>query len=62
MKAHIIQINLSAGGVPKRAALRAQVTPLGLDGDLQAHPKVHGGPERALCLYSLERILGLQEV
>ncbi len=61
MKAHIVQVNLSAGGVPKRPVMRARVTSLGLEDDSQAHPKVHGGPERALCLYSLERILGLQE-
>ncbi len=60
MKAHIVQINLSGGGVPKRAVIRALVTSSGLEGDSQAHPKVHGGPERALCLYSLERILELQ--
>ncbi|HEX7973144.1 MAG TPA: MOSC domain-containing protein [Anaerolineales bacterium] len=56
----IFQVNLSAGGVPKHGQARAQVTLLGLDGDRQATPEVHGGPERALCLYSLERILELQ--
>jgi len=28
--------------------------------DKQTHTKVHGGPERALCLYALERIQALQ--
>jgi MOSC domain-containing protein YiiM len=32
-----------------------------LVGDVQRHTKVHGGPERALCLYSLEKILALQQ-
>jgi len=33
---------------------------LGLVGDAHNNTKVHGGPLRALCLYSLERILALQ--
>ncbi len=57
---HVFQINLSTGGVPKRASASASLNDLGLDGDLQAHPDIHGGPERAVCLYSLERILALQ--
>ncbi len=60
MSAHLAQINLSDGGVPKRPVQIATLTPLGLLGDRQAHPEVHGGPERAVCLYSLERILALQ--
>ncbi|RMF42597.1 MAG: MOSC domain-containing protein, partial [Anaerolineae bacterium] len=24
------------------------------------HPKIHGGPERAICLYALEKLLALQ--
>ncbi len=60
-QAHIFQINASAGGVPKRPLCRADVNDLGLTGDKQTHTKVHGGPDRALCLYSLERILALQD-
>ncbi len=57
----IFQINVSPrGGVPKQAVREAEVTALGLVGDRVAHPKIHGGPERALCLYSMERILALQ--
>lgn len=56
----LFQINVSGGGVPKLARREAWAGSLGLEGDRQAHPKVHGGPERALCLYSLERILALQ--
>lgn len=56
----IFQINISAGGVPKLPVRSAEVTELGLVGDVQKHTKVHGGPNRALCLYSLERILALQ--
>ena len=56
----IHQINLSDGGVPKLPVHKAEVTPLGLVGDRQANTKHHGGPERALCLYALERITVLQ--
>ncbi len=58
--ASIFQINVSQGGVPKLAVRDGEVTELGLVGDVQKHTKVHGGPDRALCLYSLERILALQ--
>jgi MOSC domain-containing protein YiiM len=58
--AHIFQINVSGGGVPKLAVRHTEVTPLGLVGDRQANTDVHGGPERAVSLYSLERILALQ--
>lgn len=60
-EARVFQLNVSPGGVPKRAVPRAALTPLGLDGDAVRHPGVHGGPDRALCLYALERILALQE-
>ena len=59
--ATIFQINASKeGGVPKAAMREAQVDSLGIVGSRVAHPEDHGGPERALCLYSLERILALQ--
>lgn len=58
--AHVVQINTSPGGVPKRAVASAKVEASGLSGDGVNHPKVHGGPERAVCLWSLERILALQ--
>jgi MOSC domain-containing protein YiiM len=60
-RAHIFQISISNGGVPKRALAEAELVELGLIGDVQRHTKAHGGPERALCLYSLERILALQQ-
>jgi len=55
----IVQVSVSPGGVPKRAVLQAQVGTLGLDGDDHAHPDIHGGPERAVCLYAIERIEAL---
>ena len=58
--ARIFQINASDGGVPKLPVRRAEVTVDGLTTDRQANLEHHGGPDRALCLYSLERILDLQ--
>jgi MOSC domain-containing protein YiiM len=60
MDGRIFQLNRSGGGVPKLAVREALLTPAGLEGDRQRDTRVHGGPERALCLYSLERILELQ--
>lgn len=57
----IFQINTSRGGVPKLAVAAADVTALGIVGDGHRHKDIHGGPERALCLYSLEQMLALQE-
>jgi MOSC domain-containing protein YiiM len=57
----IFQISASSGGAPKIGRPEADVTELGIVGDGQRHPKVHGGLDRALCIYSLERILALQE-
>lgn len=58
--ARIFQINASEGGVPKRPLRWAEVKASGITVDKQTHTKVHGGPDRALCLYSLERIQALQ--
>lgn len=60
MQARIFQLNRSQGGVPKLAVLEAEVGSLGLAGDEHRFPNIHGGPERALCLFSLDRILELQ--
>ncbi|MGA9996049.1 MAG: MOSC domain-containing protein [Pyrinomonadaceae bacterium] len=60
MNGHIFQLNSSRGGVPKLAVREAVLTTNGLTDDVQAHPKIHGGPDKALCLFSLERILELQ--
>jgi MOSC domain-containing protein YiiM len=56
----VAAINISNGGVPKRRVSGAQVSRLGLEKDTQDDKKHHGGPERAVCLYSLERIRSLQ--
>lgn len=57
----IFQINVSNGGVPKLAVQHADVTSLGITTDRQRNLRHHGGPDRALCLYTLENILALQE-
>ena len=46
--------------MPKLAVREAALTPDGLEGDRQRNRRLHGGPERALCLYALERVLELQ--
>lgn len=56
----IVQINLSDGGVPKRPVERAEMTRNGLMGDRQKNLKYHGGPDRAICLWSAEIITQLQ--
>ena len=60
MHGRIFQLNSSPGGVPKLPVREAIVTELGFADDAHNFPEIHGGPERALCLYSLERILDLQ--
>ena len=57
---HVHQVSLSDGGVPKRAVPAAQVSVEGLTGDRQRNRKFHGGPDRAVCLYSLEIIEALR--
>lgn len=58
---HVHQINISDGGVPKLPVLEAKVTVQGVAGDRQRNLKVHGGPDRAVCLFSLELIERLQD-
>ena len=60
MEGRIHQLNCSNGGVPKVAIHESRLTETGLECDWQADRRYHGGPERALCLYSLERIEELQ--
>ena len=56
MTGRLARINVSAGGVPKRPVERARVGSLGIEGDRHRNRRFHGGPGRALCLYSLEAI------
>ena len=57
----VVQVNVSAGGVPKHPVPQARVGPLGLDGDRHRDDLVHGGPHRAVCLFgqeAIERVAG----
>jgi MOSC domain-containing protein YiiM len=56
----IESVNTSRGGVPKEPVFEAMITEAGLDGDRQRDPRFHGGPERAVVLFSLEVIRDLQ--
>lgn len=58
--ARIFQLNVSGGGVPKRAIPTGTVTMEGLVGDAHHDTRNHGGPDAALCLYGLESYLQLQ--
>ncbi len=60
MTGRIVQISISPGGVPKNAVPSAEVTREGLEGDAHRDLEHHGGPDRAVCLFSLERIHALQ--
>lgn len=56
MTGSIVQINISPGGIPKRAIPEASVTSAGISGDSWAHPRIHGGPNQALLLIGIEAI------
>lgn len=58
-RGRIVQLSVSRGGVPKRAVVEARVTRPGLEGDGHRDTAHHGGPDRALCLFSLEAIQAL---
>jgi MOSC domain-containing protein YiiM len=58
---YLYQINVSSGGVPKRPVPAAVIAKAGVEGDQQQNLKVHGGPDRAVCIYSQELIERLQD-
>lgn len=57
----VAAVNVSNGGVPKGRVSGAQVSRLGLEKDTQDDKEHHGGSDRAVCLFSLERIRSLQK-
>ncbi|MGB9736999.1 MOSC domain-containing protein [Chloroflexus sp.] len=58
---YVVQINVNPnGGVPKHPVAVAEITYDGVRGDRQRDREHHGGPRRAVCLYSIERIIALQ--
>ncbi|HEY7522687.1 MAG TPA: MOSC domain-containing protein [Candidatus Limnocylindrales bacterium] len=57
MPGRVASVNVSPGGVPKRSVPRAWIGRLGLDTDAHNEPEpVHGGPDQAVCIYTLESI------
>lgn len=58
----VVQININPnGGVPKHRVPRARLGFNNVEGDKQNDTKNHGGPERAVCLFSWEVIRALQD-
>ena len=60
MTGRIVSLNTSPGGVPKLPVAEAIVSVDGLAGDRQRDRRHHGGPDRAVSLYSLDVIEQLQ--
>ena len=53
----VTAVNVSPGGVPKMPMAGTRIRRLGLDGDAHNEPEpLHGGPDKAVCLYSNEAI------
>ena len=61
MSAVLAQLNVSPGGMPKRAVKSARVSAHGVEGDKQRNLKYHGGPDRAVCIFSEELYDWLRE-
>jgi MOSC domain-containing protein YiiM len=54
MTGTLVQLNVSKGGMPKLPIPAARVAVDGVEGDRQKNRKYHGGPDRAVCLFSVE--------
>ena len=61
MTGTLVQLNVSGGGMPKLPVPSAMVTRDGVAGDWQKNRKYHGGPDRAVCLFSEELYAWLRE-
>lgn len=59
-RAYLHQISRSSGGLPKLSVPRARITTEGVEGDRHRNTLLHGGPDRAVCVFSLELIEALQ--
>jgi MOSC domain-containing protein YiiM len=58
---YLYQINCSQGGLPKLPLTEAWVSVEGLGGDGHRNKILHGGPDRAICVFSFEVIEALQQ-
>ena len=56
----VFQLNASSGGVPKLPLRAAEINMLGITIDDHNNKVNHGGPDKAICLFSLELIRALQ--
>ncbi|MGA2584230.1 MAG: MOSC domain-containing protein [Tepidisphaeraceae bacterium] len=61
MPARLVQLSVSPGGMPKLAVAAAMVSAEGVAGDWQRNRKYHGGPDRAVCVFSVELYDWLRE-
>jgi MOSC domain-containing protein YiiM len=52
----IVDLHISRGGLPKHPIGEGFLSPLGIEGDLHAHPHIHGGPRQAVLLICAEVI------
>ena len=52
----VVQVSISAGGVPNRAIEEGKVTKRGIAGDGWRHPQFHGTPKRAILLITSEGV------
>jgi MOSC domain-containing protein YiiM len=59
LQGSIVQVNVSLGGLPKRAIAAGSIAPLGLEGDAHAHSDFHGGPRKAILLIAAETVEAL---
>ena len=55
----VVAVCVGEGGIPKFAVDEARVTVKGVEGDKQRF-HFHGGPNRAVCLFSIEDYRALQ--
>jgi MOSC domain-containing protein YiiM len=58
----IVQVSLSAGGIPKIAVPEAYAAVNGLEGDVCAHPRIHGGPRQAVLMITAGALAELREI
>ncbi len=61
MQGKVLQVNVSPGGIPKRAIAKGQVSLTGIAGDSWANLKYHGGPDQALLVIASETLARLRE-
>jgi MOSC domain-containing protein YiiM len=61
MEGTIVQVSISGGGLPKLPIEEGIITPLGIEGDVHAHPQFHGGPLQAILIISAEVLETLKQ-